>query len=105
MKKPNKPVTKAPAEKTSAIKRSAAKPKTKSAAKPKPKKAQGQTELMHVIARLEAITKNLAQTAERLTQIVPLAAVTQPLPPAEVLHPHTDEHADDVEVASVIREE
>src|SRR5262249_55099948 len=105
MKKTDKLAPKTPAKKAAVTKQSAAKPKAKSSAKPKPKKAQGRSEMMQVIARLEAIAEKLAQTAARLTQIVPPAAVTQPLPPAEVLHPHTDEHADDVEVASVNREE
>jgi hypothetical protein len=87
MKKPNKPTPKTSAKKTPATKQSAAKPKTKSAAKPKPRKAQGQTELMHVVARLEAITEKLAQTAERLSQSVLPASGTRPLPPAEVLPP------------------
>jgi hypothetical protein len=105
MKKPNKPAPKTPAKKAPATKQSVAKPKAKSSAKPKPRKAQDQTELMQVVARLEAVAEKLAQTAERLTQSVAHAAVTQPLPPGEVLHPHTDEHAEDVEVAGVIREE
>jgi hypothetical protein len=105
MKKTSKPVSKTPAKKAPATKQSAAKPKAKSSAKPKPRKAQGQAELTQVVARLEAIAEKLAQTAERLTQNVLLAPGTQPVPPVEALHPHTDEHADDVEVAGVIREE
>lgn len=105
MKKTNKPVPKTPAKKVPATKQSAAKPKAIASAKPKPRKAQGRAELTQVVARLEAIAEKLTQTAERLSQSVLPASGTQPLPPAEVLHPHTDEHADDVKVASVIREE
>ena len=105
MKGTNKPAPKTPAKKAPATKQSAAGPKAKASVKLKPRNAQGQTELMQVVARLEAIAQKLAQTAERLAQSVPTVAATQPLPPAEVLHPHTDEHADDVEVPTVIREE
>jgi hypothetical protein len=106
MKKTNMRVTKTPAKKTPAIKQAAAKPKAKpSSTKPKARKASGQAELTQVVARLETITEKLAQTAERLSQSVLPASGTQPLPVAEVLHRQIDEHADDVEVASVIREE
>jgi hypothetical protein len=105
MKKTNKPVPKAPAKKAPIPKQSTAKSKAKPSSKPKPRKTQGQAELTQVVARLEAIAEKLAQTAERLSQSVLPASSTQPLPTAEVLHPHTDEHADDVEVARVIREE
>jgi hypothetical protein len=106
MKKTTKPAPKTPAKKAPAIKQSAAKPKAKpSSTKPKARKASGQAELTQIVARLEAIAEKLAQTAERLSQNVLPASDMPPLPPAEVLHPHTDEHADDVEVAGVIREE
>jgi hypothetical protein len=68
MKRINKPVHKTPNKKAPATKQSAAKPKTKPLAKSKPRKAQGQAELMQVVARLDAIAKTLAQTAEHLEQ-------------------------------------
>jgi hypothetical protein len=98
MKKASKSAVKKPAQKKPTGKKSLTKPK---------RKAQGQSELAQVVARLDTIADKLAQTAERLAQLP--AARAQPLPPAspavEVQHPHVDEHADDVEVTSAVREE
>jgi hypothetical protein len=91
MKKTTKPDAKKPAAKKPAAKKPSAKPK---------RKAAGSSELVATVARLAAITQQLAETAERLAQI----ALPSAPAPVEASHQHTDEHVDDLEVASV-REE
>jgi hypothetical protein len=82
VKKTSKPSTK-PASKSSSKKPAQNKPAAKkSPAKPK-RKADGQSELLEIVARLALITEQLAETAERLAKLA-----TQP--------PHAEQHRRDV---------
>jgi hypothetical protein len=96
MKKATKAAGKKPAQKRQAAKKSSTKPK---------RKAQHPSELMQVVARLDAIADRLAEAAERLA-LLPTLGTQRSLPaPIEVPHAHADEHADDVEVAGATEEE
>jgi hypothetical protein len=76
-------------------------PTTKKPSTKTKRKAEQHSELAAIVARLAAITENLAQTTERLAQIALPAGPTPSSPqPPEAPLPHTDEHADDIEVAS-----
>jgi hypothetical protein len=88
MKRPTKPA----GGKKPAAKKSPAKPR---------RKRQGQSELVVVVARLDAIADKLALAAERLAQVRASSAI----PAVEAPRTHQDEHADDVEVAGASREE
>jgi hypothetical protein len=91
MKAP-KPAGKRPAQKKPLANKTSAKPK---------RKAQGQSELAAMIARLDAVADKLALAVDRLAQL----HASGPNLTGEGLRSHTDEHADDVEVAGSVREE
>jgi hypothetical protein len=92
MKKASKP----PAKKAAQNKPATKKPRTT----PK-RKAEEHSELAEIVARLAVISENLTQTTERLAQIALPAGPTPSSPqPPEAPLPHTDEHVDDIEVAS-----
>ena len=79
MKKAIKPSAAAkPAPKRPAPKRLAAKPKVmaKSSPKPKPKDAQGQAELIQVVARLAMSAETLAQATDRLAEVTARTSAT-----------------------------
>ena len=79
MKKAIKPAgTTKPAPKRPALRPLAAKPKVmaKSSPKPKSREAQGQAELIHVVAQLAQSAEKLAQAAERLAQAAVLNSAT-----------------------------
>jgi hypothetical protein len=101
-KKPTSPAAKKPVSAKSAAKKPAAKKlavKKPSSSKPK-RKAQGQSELGQVVARLDAIMDKLNELLERVPQLKAPPANTA----IEPIHQPTDEHADDVEIGD-IREE
>jgi hypothetical protein len=97
MKKAAKPAIKKTTQKKPTAKRLPA-------TKPK-RKAQGQSALAAIVARLGEITEQLAQTADRLAQMGLPAAVAPPAAVPVFEAPRTDEHADDAEVASAIPED
>ena len=93
MRKTSKPASKKAPAKKPAAKKSPSKPKWK---------AQGQSELAGLVARLATITEQLAEIADRLAQ-----AALPPLPAhhaVEAPRTRTDEHADDLEVPTVPEE-
>ena len=75
---PKRPAPKRLAAKPKVMAKSSAKPKAtaKSSPKPKPKDAQGQAELIHVVAQLAQSAEKLAQAAERLAQAAVLISAT-----------------------------
>jgi hypothetical protein len=93
MKKTSKPAPKKSAAKKPAVKKPASKPK---------RKAAGQGDLAQLVKRLAVIADRLAETAERLAQIALPAA---PSPHVEAPRTLVDEHADDVEMPTEVREE
>jgi hypothetical protein len=83
-------------------------PERSSSSNPK-RKTRGRSELAQVVARLDAIADRLSEAVELLAQSALHASHTQPSPSAnptvEVSRPREDEHADDVEIPSAMREE
>jgi hypothetical protein len=78
------------------------KPAAKKPSSSTPKrKAQGQSELGQVLARLDAIMDKLNELLERVAQLTAPHAN----PTIEPMHQLTDEHADDVEVVGAGEEE
>ena len=108
MKKTSKAIGKKPAAKKPAAKKSPAKPK---------RKAEGQSELAQIVDRLEAIMDKLTEALEHLAELtarLPGAEARQehapqpPMPPEFTARPArelNDEHEDDLEGTSEIREE
>lgn len=68
MKKTSKPVTKRPAQKTPATKKPSAKPK---------RKAQGQSELAQMVARLDVIADKLTEATAQLVEAAERLSATQ----------------------------
>ena len=75
---PKRPAPKRLAAKPKVMAKSSAKPKAtaKSSPKPKSREAQGQAELIHVVAQLAQSAEKLAQAAERLAQAAVLNSAT-----------------------------
>jgi hypothetical protein len=97
MKKASKPTTKKPAQKKTATKKSSSRPK---------RKAEQHSQMAQIVTRLQVIADKLAETTERLAELRAPGMEALPAPAVEPpAHQPADEHADDLEVASPIREE
>jgi Zn-dependent oligopeptidase len=97
-KQTTKPAAKTPASTKPAAKKPAAKKPSSSTPK---RKAQSQSELAQVVARLDAIMDKLNELLERVVQLTAPHAN----PTIQPMHRSTDEHADDVEVVGEGEEE